>query len=623
LLLIKKDIHITVDVSTESERVVMDMEEGKTPDSGRTAGRAQTLNPRSERNNSDGGRGEGDAGPPFSLSRRAFLCGIGTVTLAAGTVGLSPLLGPERAEAVVRRVTPQRSYADARRRQGTAFRIRVNAAAEERKQAVIYHPTNGDLELYPNRIGNFSKTLPHDEWGEVEPAAFDALLKALDTGMFEDFEAIPAGSTPPGPLTNPMGGMAYNMEGPDSSGVGITPPPPLASAELAAQMAELYWTALLRDVPFTDWDADPMVQKACDDLSDNFSGYTGPRDPLTGKVTPQILCRVGYPGAMEGPMVSQFLLRPFLYDGIPVEPRIRALMPGADYMTEYQEWLAIQNGGIGQERETDPVLRYVRNCRDLAQVAGTDAIYSPYFRAALILSEIGALDDGNPYRGSARQGGFATFGLPNLLELVGLAHAAGHHAWWHKWLHLFLRPEAYGGLVHHVMTGGKDYPIHQDLLNSDVMYYIGNHNEARNEERGFGPGVRTYLLPTIFRRSGSPTHPSFPAGHALFSGACVTILKAWFKEEEEFPDPVMPNEDGTALVPYGGTLTIGGELNKLVHNIAIGRNMGGIHYRADGVEGNRLGEDVAIRLLRELRATYPEPFDGFSLRRFDGTQITV
>ncbi len=27
---------------------------------------------------------------------------------------------------------------------------------------------------------------------------------------------------------------------------------------------------------------------------------------------------------------------------------------------------------------------------------------------------------------------------------------------------------------------------------------------------------------------GSPTHPSYGAGHATVAGACVTILKAWF-----------------------------------------------------------------------------------------------
>jgi hypothetical protein len=36
-----------------------------------------------------------------------------------------------------------------------------------------------------------------------------------------------------------------------------------------------------------------------------------------------------------------------------------------------------------------------------------------------------------------------------------------------------------------------------------------------------------------------------------------------------------------------------------------------------------LGEAVAISVLRDYRATYHEPFSGFSLMKFDGTTITV
>lgn len=43
------------------------------------------------------------------------------------------------------------------------------------------------------------------------------------------------------------------------------------------------------------------------------------------------------------------------------------------------------------------------------------------------------------------------------------------------------------------------------------------------------------------------------------------------------------------------------------------------------MEGNLQGEEVAIAILREEKATYPERdlFDGFSLTRFDGTKVTV
>jgi hypothetical protein len=65
------------------------------------------------------------------------------------------------------------------------------------------------------------------------------------------------------------------------------------------------------------------------------------------------------------------------------------------------------------------------------------------------------------------------------------------------------------------------------------------------------------------------------------------------------------------------------QLDKLAANIALGRDFAGIHWRSDGVEGLRMGEEVAIALLAELRLTGNELFTGYSLRRFDGEWVVV
>jgi hypothetical protein len=88
------------------------------------------------------------------------------------------------------------------------------------------------------------------------------------------------------------------------------------------------------------------------------------------------------------------------------------------------------------------------------------------------------------------------------------------------------------------------------------------------------------------------------------------------------------SSDGLSLSPYvagvdGPTLTLGSELNKLMHNLTHGRDMSGVHWRADGIEGNRQGEALAIRWLQEQKVTYPDPFAGFQLTKIDGTQIVV
>jgi membrane-associated phospholipid phosphatase len=506
--------------------------------------------------------------------------------------------------------------------------VRVDAAERERRLGIPEHPTNGDEGRYPTYIGNFSKTLPHNEFGEVDPAAYKALREALARGDFKAIEAVPKGGRVG--YQDPTGGLTFSLYGPDAAAIAAVPPPPIASREYATQLAEMYWMALLRDVPFTDYATSPLVRQACEDLS-RLSGNPGPRDPKTGQITPQSLFRAGYPGVTDGPIVSQFLMRRFRYDGIPIDPKISTSLPGADYLTAVPEWLEAQNGfpKMAPAQEVrDPAVRYLRNSRDLASLAGQDQIYSLYFRALLVLGGIPGMRPAasNPYLQCNRQVAFTTFGVAHLAELLGGAQVA-HQAFYLKWnVHRFLRPEAGAGLTHFRKTGQRDYPIHDDLLKSPVLDLVFEANRKRNRERSqLDEG--SYLLSQA-ASFGSPTHPSFVSVHATIAGACVTLLKAWYDESLPFPDPVQPNADGTELIPYvagkdGPALTVGGELNKLCSNITFGRNILGVHYRADSEEGNRVGEECMLRALAERKSTFPMPFTAFILTRFNGQTVSI
>jgi hypothetical protein len=120
-------------------------------------------------------------------------------------------------------------------------------------------------------------------------------------------------------------------------------------------------------------------------------------------------------------------------------------------------------------------------------------------------------------------------------------------------------------------------------------------------------------------------HPSYPAGHAAIAGACATVLKAVFHEPHVVAEPVVPSTSGLALVPYSGSdrLTVGGELNKLAANIALARNIAGVHYLSVGIGGLKLGEDVALSVLHDMKDCFSTLFRGFSLTKFDGSTITV
>ncbi len=560
------------------------------------------------------------------LSRRGLLGGLGAASLGA-------IAGRLPAAAAPRSTAPAPPHgANLQDRKLEAHAIRVAAADAELALPEPLHATNGDEELYSNRIGNFSKTLPHDDLGQVDPAAYDALLAAVTAGTFEAFETVPAGGG--SRLANPVGGLAYSIDGPDSPAIGVAnPPPAFASAELAAEMAELYWMAILRDINFQDFEAHPDAVKAREQLA-TFSGYRGPRDPVTGEIRANDLFRVEYPGVQDGYLVSQFLLQGFSYDGAPVGQRVTVGKREFDFLTTFDEWLESQRGFPGGTPAPPPgraKSRYVTDPRALGFVAGRDMVFSAYFKAFLILNQlVGAsgYDQANPYQNSGRQLGFGTFGAAHLAELLGKAHKAERSCWYEKWfVHRFLRPEEYAARVHATLAGMVSHPIHSDLLNATItLGSIFDRNLLINNAR-LSINNGSWMLPQLFP-VGCPTHPSFPAGHAVTAGACVTVLKAWFDESLPFPSPKKPTPDGSALVDYitgvdGPELTLGGELNKLAYNLTWGRDMSGIHWRSDDREGNLLGEAIALRLLREERAIYQESFAGFSLTTFSGETITV
>ncbi|MGH9554286.1 MAG: vanadium-dependent haloperoxidase [Terriglobales bacterium] len=590
------------------------------------ASHAQEHDPSSSAQQAEGPHGQGKAS---RLSRRGFLGGVSGLAAAAcaggAAVMLEPVVGSRHAQLEASAVGPLTPEQRAQR----SFEIRVEMATTQRNLPIPPHSSNGDEDLFPNKIGNYSKGLPHNQLGEVDVEAYDALLFALSNGHPEDFEDIPLGCADPSRqrlLVNPQAGLAFDLEGTDSHQLTIPPAPAFSSAQAAGEAVELYWMAHLRDVDFTDYQRSPVVEATTRELS-LLSDFRGPK--RGGRVTSQTLFRDNLPGALEGPYLSQFLLKPVPFGAELVERKMRTLRPATEYVASFDEWLEVQRGCTpGAGDRFDEVRRYVRNGRDLAQWVHVDVLYQAYFDAALILltppdrpdrstgGGLGApLNPGNPYVNSRTQTGFGTFGPPHIMTILcEVATRALKAVWCQKWLvHRRLRPEAFGGRVHLRATQQANYPVHDDVLNSQALTLAFSR---------FGSG----LLPQAYPE-GSPLHPSYGAGHATVAGACVTVLKAMFDENFLVPSPVVANPGGRRLAPYrgadAGSLTVGGELNKLASNVASGRNMAGIHWRSDGIESLMLGEAVAISVLRDQRATFNEALAGFTFTKFDGTPITV
>ena len=329
------------------------------------------------------------------------------------------------------------------------------------------------------------------------------------------------------------------------------------------------------------------------------------------------------------------------------------------------------NRGASYYPPGNPV-RFISTMRDIARFVNRDALHQAYFNAALFLLGIGApLDEGNPYRGNhySREGAFATLGGPDLLTLVSeVASRALKVVWRQKWLvHRRCRPEVMGGLIQMQRKGFsgtmREYGLPTDLPGTpdfktkldDTLNAVDAHNAALNG----GAGTGTYFLPMAFS-AGSPSHPAYGAGHATVAGACVTALKAWFDEDVSLKK-IFDNANSSASTaktgpsdPPGGTLkllqpgyrkqggsleefcdpqeytesdatrlTVGGELNKVASNVAMGRSMGGVHWRTDNTRSLRLGEEIAIEILRKRTMEYAERPLSFTFRSFDRQRVHI
>ena len=241
--------------------------------------------------------------------------------------------------------------------------------------------------------------------------------------------------------------------------------------------------------------------------------------------------------------------------------------------------------------------------------------------------------------------------------------------WRQKWLvHRRCRPEVFGGMLQMERNGYdgtlRDYGIVTSVAAlPDVQTAVNDTLAAVSAHNASLPGgASTLFLPMAFS-AGSPSHPAYGAGHATVAGACVTVLKAWFDEDARLLDiyaavnaragaervgPKDPPEGTLQLLqpgyrgigadleafcppmPYppaassdAERITVGGELNKLASNVAMGRSMGGVHWRSDNTRSLRLGEEVAIEILRKRSAEYAERPLSFGFRSFDGEPVQI
>lgn len=494
-------------------------------------------------------------------------------------------------------------------RRSQAYQQRLAAAREQKFAFEFEQTTNGDETAIPNYAACYSKGLPHNDLGEVDPAAYKALLKATRTGKVLDVAAVPMGTTG-AKLVNPRAGFNFTLFGPDAQGLTIPPPPAFSSAETGAEMAEAYWAALIRDIPFAEYDGNTVLGEAAADLAKQ-PGYKGPATPSASN-----LLRATVPGVLDGPWLSQFFWMPLINGPFSSAQMLKPPVPGVDFGADYAEWLTYQRGGGGGPTPAGTTSRYITTARDLTRALQLDVSSGTPFQhesqALLNLVRLGVPRNPTLPIPAPNENAAVNHGSNVLPQWIACcASMTLQPAFWQKWqVHRRLRPDAYAGRVHNVLRKFAAYPVSAELLASSAL--TATFNKQGN-----------YLLSQAWK-GGCPAHPSYPSTHSVIAGAAVTILKAFYKGDTVLTDPVMANSDGSALLPWtGAPLTVEGELNKLAVNIGMSRVHTGIHYRSDAMASLFLGERIAINFLAELKPLYEDAFAGFQFNGFDGSSVTV
>jgi hypothetical protein len=492
--------------------------------------------------------------------------------------------------------------------------IRDQDSSKDASHHIPVQRDNGDEARYADKSGTYTKGVKQQSVGIVDPVAYASFRKALNSGADADFGKIIVGGGPR-KLNGPQGGLAFNLDCLENSQFFVPPAPALHSEEYAAELIELYWASLLRDVPFIQYPTNSLAQQAATELTKLGNAYQGPRTAKT--VTPEILFRGGFSGELDGPYLSQFLLQETSMGALKIVQQYNTAAPYVDYMKDAATFLDVQNGANPPADPPGPPL-YLFNGRGLASYTHVDILYQAYFTAYLILSTLNNLNSGNPYIKSATQNGFGTFGAPDPASaLAAVASAALKAVWYQKWfIHLRHRPESGGALVYLQNTPSAQQAqgkVSDTVLKSAAVAASLSANKS-------------YFLSQAFPE-GSPVHPAYPTGHGTVAGACITVLKFFFDGKATFPanKVLVPTADGSMPTQTysGADLTVNGELNKLASNISFGHGIhGGIHWRSDTVTSIQLGEEVALSFLHDHARTYNEKFK-VEIERVDGSLATI
>lgn len=499
------------------------------------------------------------------------------------------------------------------------------------------------MEYYPWLFG---KLFIHNPvTGFVEKMILDKLISCVRSGSIDEFnDSTWFSKDNRRKLEGILSSKSFQLVGLDSSMPIITNIDKgifnVDDPEFVFEMIEVYAMSLMRDVPFETFNTNIEVVSILKDLNKISKDFITCKLDIDNQISAKLLFRGMGVDEDYGPYISQFLVLPFHYGNIPLVQKYTYELDSEMSITD-QGWLAIQEGRHTPTDSRREDLRYVFNGRILGSKVHNDPLYQFYYNAAQISLQKGIKPSGFKHGYTSE---WTSGGPPSIFtNLAAVCEGALRVAWYNKYdINMRIRPEVYAQRLKLISESKDEFNVRvpgfmkiKSIINEDEgLNSILDRVTKRNGNR--------YLK--LQYSEGSPTHPSYPAGHACVAGASCTVLKTMFTTHTQNVDgtfdrikwktlkcKVQYSLDGENLIEYEekdiDDMTVVGEFNKLASNVSIGRNWSGVHYRSDGDRGIELGESFAISFLIDqacsYHETYTNTFKGWILEKFNGDIIRV
>lgn len=267
-----------------------------------------------------------------------------------------------------------------------------------------------------------------------------------------------------------------------------------------------------------------------------------------------------------------------------LEPRYR--VREGFYGTTTRTRDAILRGTVPEPQRFGPALEGITTPRALASVFHQDEPYWFILTAAVLLSQL-RVPRSTLFPPLPGEVGFVSYGGTLQLQcmLAAAAELAMRATWYEK-----------------VMVSRRRRP--EELAADPVSLHPIWHEIGAPLLAPYGG-----CLPMLIAE-GSPLHSSYVSGHAAIAGAGCTVLLA------HYADVAVVAEDGVTFRSHD-------EIRKLGWNFGESREILGIHYRSDIVEGLMLGQRAALMVLREAKCKAAEPWGTVTFKGFDGKPVMV